>query len=137
MTTITQSINDFMAKYSIRLSSCEYADENKNAPDWKDANHYRVTLKCGKRRLTTYFSQGYGIQGEPKADSILDCLASDAAGFINAYSFEEWCSEYDYDTDSRKAERIYRVIGKQKDQLQKWLGSYSILQELCFETERT
>ena len=70
------------------------------------SRHWRVTLRAERRRLTIYFSQGPAIEHAPTAEDVLDCLANDAAGYDNARSFEEWCNEYGYDTDSRRAEQI-------------------------------
>jgi hypothetical protein len=41
----------------------------------------------------------------PKFDSILACLVHDAVG--SAQTFDDWCSGYGYDTDSRKALQSY------------------------------
>ncbi len=41
----------------------------------------------------------------PKFDSILACLVQDAIG--SSQTFDDWCSDYGYDTDSRKALQIY------------------------------
>lgn len=41
----------------------------------------------------------------PEFDSILACLVNDAIG--SAQTFDDWCSDYDYDTDSRKALKTY------------------------------
>lgn len=112
-------------------------DDNPNMDDdsWKAAaNHWRVTLRYGRRRLTTYFSTGSAL-GEPGAADVLDCLASDAEGFINARDFEDWASEYGYDSDSRRAMSTYETIVKQATKLRKFLGddNYRVL---TLETER-
>lgn len=44
----------------------------------------------------------------PDLPDVLYSLSSDA-GVIDAGGFEEWASEFGYDTDSRKAEAIYRA----------------------------
>lgn len=44
----------------------------------------------------------------PGVADVLHCLLMDAE-VIDAGSFEEWASNYGYDTDSRKAESIYRA----------------------------
>jgi hypothetical protein len=41
----------------------------------------------------------------PKLDDVLTCLVRDAVG--SAQTFDDWCSDYGYDTDSRKALDIY------------------------------
>lgn len=45
------------------------------------------------------------------------CFVSDAVS--GNYSFEQFCSEFGYDTDSRQAEKIYRKCIKQYDRLSK------------------
>lgn len=59
----------------------------------------------------------------PTLEAVLRCLAMDALGYDNARNFDEWASEYGYDTDSRKAEKTYRVIGEQAKELRVVLGS--------------
>ena len=36
---------------------------------------------------------------------------------------EDWCGEYGYDSDSRKAERTYKAIHEQSEKLAGFLGS--------------
>lgn len=115
--------------------TAEWVNTNKNAPDWKDANHYRVTLKMGRRRLTTYFSQGYGIKDNPTVVDVLYCLAEDAASIENTRSFEEWANNLGYDADSRKAEKIFKVVERQAEALKKFLGD-GLYNKLLWRTER-
>jgi len=127
------SMKVFVEKNRIGIS-VNYADENKNNPDWKNANHYKVTLRHKGKRLTSYFSQGYGITGEPKTEDVLNDLASDSSGIENARSFEDWAADYGYDTDSRKAEKIYNACMKQSEKLKSFLGD-NLYQELLYNTE--
>jgi hypothetical protein len=134
---MTQTINQFVNRSNIRMS-CDWADTNPNIDpkDWaRGTSHFRCTFRRGRKQMSTYFSQGPAIAGEPKAVDVLDCLASDAAGIDNARHFEDWCGEYGYDTDSRKAERIYEACRKQAMKLENFLGA-ELYQALLFETER-
>jgi len=129
-----ETMKQFVNKNKVRLS-VEWADENKNNPEWKDANHYKVTLKMGRRQLSTYFSQGYGIKGEPRAEDVLSALASDSAGIENARSFEDWAGDLGYDdTDSRKAEKVYKACERQADKLKNFLGD-DLYRTLLWQTE--
>lgn len=85
--------------------------------------------------LTVYFSQGSAHKKPPTLAEVLDCLASDASGVDNAQSFEDWASEYGYDTDSRKAEATYRICEKQAQELKALLGQDAYTQ-LLYNTER-
>lgn len=132
------SLKQFVSSNRIHMD-VEYANSNPNmAADDKwiaTAHHYRCVLKKGSKRLTIPFSQGSGINREPTAEDVLDCLASDSAGIKNAVSFEDWCREYGYDTDSRKAEQIYKVCARQSDKLQSFLGTEAF-ESLLWNTDR-
>lgn len=71
----------------------------------------------------------------PKVEDVLDCLASDACEYEGSRDFEDWASEYGYDTDSRKAESIYRIVSEQAKQLRQFLGR-DAFRELIEDTER-
>jgi len=132
-----QTISQFAAKYNITMS-VEHADTNPNmmaADDkWmRDAQHYKCVLTYKRRKMTVPFSCGSAIEHGPTVEDVLNCLISDASS--TDYSFEEWCREFGYDTDSRKAEQIYKICQTQSVKLQRLLGA-SLYAELDTETER-
>lgn len=134
--TDMMTVAEFAAKNGIRFSH-EYAANNPNMdPDGSRMDNYKCRLRCKGKAMTVYFSKGLGLGGKPpEVDEVLDCLASDASGAENAGSFEEWCSEYGYDTDSRKAERTYRTIEKQAAKLKALLGD-AAYEQLLYHCER-
>ena len=73
-------------------------------------NWYRVTLEYNGRKLTVPFGMGSGLTDDPTAEDVLNCLASDASGYENARDFDDWASEYGYDTDSRRAYRTWEQV---------------------------
>jgi hypothetical protein len=109
MATMRQRIEELGIRASL-----EWADANPHMDGMPaGSTHWKVTLRRkGGRRMTVYFSMGPAHTSEPEAAEVLDCLASDASGYDNARSFEDWCSEYGYDSDSRKAERTYKTIDR-------------------------
>ena len=122
----------WVQEHRIRIET-EQVSENPNAPTW-EANHYKVVLRRGRKQLTTYFSTGFGLRGEPTATDVLDCLARDAAS-VECGSFEEWAADLGYDPDSRKAEALFRVCERQTEALRRFLGD-GLLRDLMFNTER-
>lgn len=58
----------------------------------------------------------------PLLRDVLYCLVMDA-GVIDYATFEEWASEYGYDTDSREAEKTYRACLETALQLRAILGN--------------
>ena len=89
--------------------------------DWqRKANGYRCTLHYHRRQHTFDFWQGIGITTNPTAEGCLSCLLLDAQS--GEYDFEEFCKELGYDTDSRKAEAIWRSCQKTRANLERLLG---------------
>lgn len=117
------TLKSLTSKVSI---SSEYGKARK-ANDWdslddwqKRAHNYRVTLKYKGRQMSLDFFMGELNTDEPDAEGVLDCLLSDASGIDQ--DFESWASDLGYDTDSRKAEAIYKECQKQTEKLKRLLG---------------
>lgn len=101
---------------------CSYYSE---PPPWdaRDMDGWKCRLRYQRRSLTVPFWMGRGHHGaEPTAGDVLGCLILDATGYENARDFEDWCSEYGYDTDSRKAERIYKAVKASAPKIRRFLG---------------
>jgi hypothetical protein len=114
--------------------------EGRPSDDWDaSAFHWLVTLTYQGRTFTTSYKTGCGhvdkASGmatlnqkhdikrvrEPNAADVLSSLCSDAQA--GAESHEDFCSNFGYDTDSRKALDIYlrcQAIGRD---VRKLLGS--------------
>lgn len=122
--TARWKLADWIASMRI-TATAQRADANPNMEDGAHImDHWRVTLRCGGSRMTVPFSMGQGHNGQPPtAADVLECLALDASSYENARSFEDWCAEYGYDTDSRKAERTYRAVKRGAERLERWLGN--------------
>lgn len=133
MTTM-KPLSDILAGADLTMTA-RRVPKNPNMGN-ENMDHWLCKLKCGHDTMTVYFSKGYGHHGAvPTIEEVMDCLASDAADADNARSFESWCSEYGYDTDSRKAERIYKVCVEQAERLRNLLGP-SLYAAVLYEAER-
>jgi hypothetical protein len=91
-------------------------------------------IRKGKRGMTVGYSQRSGVTTDPTLPDVLNCLAMDASALQS--SFEEWCGEYGYDVDSRKAEKIFRICRRQGQSLLRILGGQAALDDLMYQTER-
>lgn len=153
MQTDTISIEQFLSDNRITMTA-ERVDRNPNMPDSNGMDHWKcvftrhfttdalyTNMTTGESRprtytarMTTYFSMGYGHKGkEPGAADVLDCLASDSSSVSD--SLEDWCSNYGYDTDSRKAERTYKACVHAASRLKTFLGD-AAYETLVYNTER-
>jgi len=100
--------------YGARL---DYGRQN----DWqRQANGYRCTLRYRGRRYSFDFWQGVGVAGDPTAEGCLDCLLSDAQA--GGQTFEEFCAEFGYDPDSRRAEATWKACRRTAAGMKRLLG---------------
>ena len=122
-----ETLENFIARNRITMV-CERADVNPDfGNDGRDMDHWRVVLrlkaKTQTRSFSTFFSMYRGYNGAtPDADTVLDCLASDASAVENTSGFEDWADEVGYSTDSRTAERIYKALQRNAKRLRAFLG---------------
>lgn len=84
-----------------------------------ECNEWKVILKYNGRRMTIPYFTGMAID-KPKLDDVLYSLLLDSTAI--EYSFDEWCGEFGYDTDSRKAEKLYKECLKVSEKFHKLLG---------------
>jgi len=130
----TKTIDDFIKENNISIVS-EYSDSNPSMSELESSrmNHYKVTLKrkyklkgnhldsrYGYKRITLFFSQGVGIDGEPKVDNVLDCLKSDYLASLD--SFNDFCDDFGYSNDSIRSKKTYDACVKNGKKLQKFLN---------------
>ncbi len=91
--------------------------DNFNDGEYRDI--YRFTLKVEEdtRTYINLFGQSIANAGvEPRAYDILSCLTK-----YDPESFEDFCSNFGYDEDSRRAHKVYEAVS------QEWEGLNSIL----------
>jgi hypothetical protein len=105
----------FLARFGLKFSTSK---GDTRCPDWVDSHsscgavhglHYRVTLRRNMLSSLTFDfwnSIDAREKGEkPTAYDVLSCISLD----LNCpVSFEEFCSEYGYNQDSRKDEKLWR-----------------------------
>ena len=99
-----------------------------NTKDWGEGSrHFKCRIERGtgprKRGFTLYYSQGSAHTENPTIGDVLESLSLDASSYENARGFEDWASELGYCSDSRKAEKVYKSIKRQAEQLKRVLGA--------------
>jgi hypothetical protein len=138
MSTQTITLDQFITEQQL-VMSVRSVKRNPHMQGEQMPRNFECTIEFEGRGyhepLTVYFSQGSAHKKPPTLADVLDCLASDASGVDNAQSFEDWASEYGYGTDSRKAERTYRICEEQAQKLKALLGQ-DAYNQLLYSTER-
>lgn len=96
---------------------------NNRPPDtmgMAEGSHaWRVRLTFDGRQLTIPFYTG-PMAGEPDAACVVDCLTMDT--YAGELSFSEFCGEFGYDEDSRRAEEIWRKCRDIGHKVRRFLG---------------
>ena len=110
-------------RYHIHIE-CHYGGNKGPPPDAWQCHPYRVKLwryvDGKKRTISVDFFCGMAWNAEPRAADVLSSLVSDASSVHE--SFEDWCANYGYDTDSRKAERTYKACQELAPKVLRFLG---------------
>jgi hypothetical protein len=84
-----------------------------------------ITLKNSQHRYRFTFGQSINNAGKaPTEYDVLACLTKYEPG-----TFENFCGDFGYDTDSRTAERTYKAVCKEWENIEK-LFSESELEQL-------
>lgn len=68
-----------------------------------NASHWRITLRRDRASMTVEYSMGAALTTSPTLSDVLNCLMLDAE--LGTQSFEDFCADLGYDTDSRSAEK--------------------------------
>lgn len=114
------NVKGFVKDHKIKID-VERVPENKNAPDWKDANHYKTTLYYKGRKMTTYFSQGTAIKEKPTAADVLNSLAQNARTIEDYPDPLEWAGNLGYEAGT-KAAKIFKATLRNTEALKKFLS---------------
>ena len=101
----------------MKIEFCAY-----DFPPWKDdgstmTNHYKVKITGpGGSYTLDFWDSIYNTENgeQPNEYDVIACLE-----WYTADSFEDFCDEFGYDTDSRKAEKTYKACRKQTENLRR------------------
>lgn len=127
-TTITTKQGTFTISSSFTGNKLAPWDEKK-----QNYNHHSISVRHNGGRLKFDF---WGSMVSPQISSESDlqhafyCFLSDAISAKEG--FESFCSEFGYDNDSRKAERIYKACERSLSKLERIYSGdvYNLINEV-------
>lgn len=122
--TLTRGGRSFTTPYRLGLG---HAKRVETAPASSKIPRVPMTAELARklsngRKVTISDTEGYLLPNVPTLADVLPSLQSDARSGEHLL-FEDFASEYGYDTDSRKAEKLWRMCQEIRGQLQKLLGA--------------
>lgn len=90
--------------------------------EWqRRSNPWTAEIRYKRRKMTIPFWTG-SLAGEPETWDVAYCLLSDAQCVHWGESFEDFCSNLGYDSDSMKAHATYQQVIKQTESLKRIMG---------------
>lgn len=121
-TNYKQQAADFLKSTGTNLT-VKYLKHDKYFTDDKTARDiYQFTFIRNGIEFSALFGQSIASTGEqPTAYDILACLTKCDPG-----TFYDFCSDFGYDSDSRAAEKIYKAVCKEWENVQKIWSSDEI-----------
>lgn len=116
----TQTLSE-LAKGLTLTHTCSPKLPYEKRDDWqKSATGYRCRLRYQGRSYSFDYWMGSAHTEPPTAPECINSLLSDADA--GGQSFGDFCSDFGYDEDSRKAHANWRACIRINDAMQKLLG---------------
>jgi len=111
--------DDFAKKNGITLTVIGEPRYKKHFPEDKDYRWvFRMRLSRNKKIYSFNFGQSISDEAkEPTMYDVLACLQKYDVG-----SFEDFCSNFGYDENSRNSERTYKAVCKEYEGVQRVMG---------------
>jgi len=126
------SLDQFISQHQLTYSCHQVQSRPDGVETEQGAKHFRCHIGRLSRSFGFYFSETSTQADSPTLPQILERLVEDARDYENAEKFEDWAQKRGYDIDSRKAEKQYRVIKRQSEQLKRSIGREAYEQLLSF-----
>ena len=118
-----KAVDAYLSTIGVKFDA-HYLYMDESDPKWvHNAWAVAFTSKLGVMRTPFKTGLGHrvdGVPAKPTAAGVLYCLLLDADSA--GQSFANWCSDFGYDTDSRKALNTYLVCGDIARDLRKVFG---------------
>lgn len=128
----TKEASDLLQQMGVKFSArfIQYGAHFNDDKESRDI--FRVSFSRGRNRFSLRFGQSLkdsdgGGGTPPTAYDVICCLQRSDVG-----SFNDFCNEFGYDFDSRKAEKTYFAVVKEYNKVQRFFTQSEIeqLQEI-------
>jgi hypothetical protein len=109
MSNYTQQADNFLTQNGLKFRATYHSFGPYFSDDKESRSIYTLTISGkGRGRYTTRFGQsinGTNSNEQPTAYDLLTCLTKNDPG-----TFEDFCSDFGYDEDSRSAHKTYLSV---------------------------
>ncbi len=132
VSTYEQSAIDFLAVNGLQFKASFIGNKSNFFEDGD--NVFRDVYKCelfrsGNHNVVSFnFGQSISKSGakraKPTAYDLLTCITKNDPG-----TFENFCGDFGYDEDSRKAEKVYNAVCKEWEKVERF-STYEELEQV-------
>ena len=126
MSEYEQQAKETCQKYGITM---KVGEPVYDYPIWDEKYRhciFPVTLRKDGKSMKIQFANSINAGGKaPTEYDVLTCITKSDPG-----SFEDFCGEFGYDTDSRKAEKTYKAVKSEWEAVKRVFGEGECLEAL-------
>ena len=138
MGMIKPALSEYLRENGYTIERVSGADFN--IVDGHERYEYQLRLNHAPTQDWMEFPYwtGTGITEDPenRPDEIFGMLVRTVLGVYCNPTFEEWASEYGYDSDSRRIEKAYWEIQTAAEEFIRFIGGPSVLEYVALNYER-
>lgn len=136
MTTNEQTIEEWAHEHGVRVEIERDRGAQVDDRGWEH-HAYVLTLHVGEHsQAGIEWRQGYGIEDSPtdRPESVLDAVVSDA--LAGSESFSDFCDNFGYDEDSRKAYATWQQCARYAEWVPALLGGQDVFDHVAYNVQR-
>jgi hypothetical protein len=126
-TDYQKQANDFLKKTGTTYKATFIKNDLYFTDDKEPRDIWRITLKRNGKRWSFRFGNSINASQTNEAPTAYDVLATLTKYDVG--SFNDFCFDFGYDTDSRKAEKIYKAVVKEFEHVDKMFSD--VINELA------
>lgn len=116
---------DFAKKFGVKVKAGDPVYKKHFQDDDQRRFVFPVTISRARRRMTLEFGQSIAAGATPPtAYEVLACMVKSDPG-----TFEQFCSAYGYDEDSRRAEKTWKACRAEWRKIERVFGDEDCLRE--------
>lgn len=120
--------NDFLTKNNITFKAKFLKNDYHFSEDKDTRDIFNVTFSREGKKFSLCFGQSlndsdYNGGNPPTPYDVLACIQKYEVG-----DFQNFCGDFGYDTDSRKAEKIYKAVCKEWEKVNNFFSESELLE---------
>lgn len=128
MSEYQKQANDFLSKNNITFKAKFLKNDYHFSEDKDTRDIFNVTFSREGKKFSLRFGQSlndsdYNGGNPPTPYDVLACIQKYEVG-----NFQNFCGDFGYDTDSRKAEKIYKAVCKEWEKVNTFFSESELIE---------